>query len=351
MWDVLAIAPTDDPRAIRRAYAARLKRIDPDRDRDAFACLRQALEWALARAGEPSRSAPARQAPPRRGPVRAPVDEAKPQVVAAIPRPPTPSAAQEQTGERALMTGLESALQRRDAREAWRLYVRVAAIGALPLDDGDYMLARLFTAALEDPAFDRAGFRALAKSFGWDRPDLAGPAVSDVRRRVDGRLEAEDWYDRFLAAAERRLAPPLRHWRAPAQLLLGRIAGPGLHGIDLWMVRALLDELQPRHVWLRDRIPVEWVATLEERYRRYGIIGAVFGVVVVGSLLVLACCMLVGASVDSYGRLVLAVAASLLAWWLWSVARSLVAWCGKEPIYLRMNRSDHVGCACHRADR
>jgi hypothetical protein len=48
MWDVLAIAPTDDAKAIRRAYAARLREIDPDREREAFARLRAALEWALA---------------------------------------------------------------------------------------------------------------------------------------------------------------------------------------------------------------------------------------------------------------------------------------------------------------
>src|SRR3954454_15769330 len=48
MWDELAIAPTNDPKAIRRAYAARLKTLDPDRDLQAFTRLRTALESALA---------------------------------------------------------------------------------------------------------------------------------------------------------------------------------------------------------------------------------------------------------------------------------------------------------------
>ena len=49
-WRLLGIAPTDDKRAIRSAYAARLKAIDPDADRDGFAALRAARDLALAKA-------------------------------------------------------------------------------------------------------------------------------------------------------------------------------------------------------------------------------------------------------------------------------------------------------------
>ncbi|MBC9881421.1 hypothetical protein G8O24_29275 [Bradyrhizobium sp. INPA01-394B] len=48
MWDELGIGPCDDPKAVRRAYAARLKKLDIDQDPAAFARLREALEWALA---------------------------------------------------------------------------------------------------------------------------------------------------------------------------------------------------------------------------------------------------------------------------------------------------------------
>lgn len=48
-WAVLGIARTDDARAIKRAYSARLKTIDPDADPQAFIALRDALEEAQAR--------------------------------------------------------------------------------------------------------------------------------------------------------------------------------------------------------------------------------------------------------------------------------------------------------------
>src|SRR5712671_4877875 len=50
MWDELAIDPTHDPKTIRRAYATRLKTIDPDRDLQAFTRLRAALDQALTEA-------------------------------------------------------------------------------------------------------------------------------------------------------------------------------------------------------------------------------------------------------------------------------------------------------------
>lgn len=64
-WRVLGIEPTSDAIAIRRAYAARLRAMDVDADRDGFAALRDARDLALQRAAEGTLDAePAEEAAP-----------------------------------------------------------------------------------------------------------------------------------------------------------------------------------------------------------------------------------------------------------------------------------------------
>jgi hypothetical protein len=357
MWDVLAIAPTDDAKAIRRAYAARLRAIDPDRDREAFARLRAALEWALARARSPARQTPPRrpreEAPqpietvhlywtpeppappqPRRdevadgSPVAAPLDEEPLQTMdtvhlrstpqpAAPARATIPEIANERAQERALLIALEHALQRGDAHEASQLYFRAAATGAVPLGATERMLVRLFTVALEDASFDGAAFRALAKALGWDQPRVERADASDIRQRVLARLAAEDWYDDLVATAEQKKRGVQRARAKVARLILHRIGGAGLWRIDRPSLRVRLDQLKAHHAWLRDRIPPEWIATLESRMRRRDLIAGGLAVLFIGGLLLNSTAVLLVAAVRggfTPGLPLLGVLAALLGW-------------------------------------
>jgi hypothetical protein len=78
IWNELGIEPTTDSRAIKRAYAARLKQVHPEDDPTGFQRLRKAYEDALAHAnGRPKAVAPAVPPPPEEP---RPTKRAKPKV-------------------------------------------------------------------------------------------------------------------------------------------------------------------------------------------------------------------------------------------------------------------------------
>jgi PAS domain-containing protein len=234
-----------------------------------------------------------------------------------------------------VLIGLEAALQGGDARAAWRLFIRAAAIGALPLGGTDRMLGRLFTVALEDQSLDGAAFRELVKSLGWDRNDLGNPAVADVRERVDRRLAAEAWYDKLNAVAD-GVAVKTRPEAQAARVLLGRSRGRGLIGISRPTLRQLLDQLRPHQMWLNHRIPASRVATLEQRYRRREIIAAALSAACVGFLLLQGIIVLISASssgqLQPAGGMILFLFIVFLAWGFWAVVKSLIRRWGDRPV-------------------
>jgi hypothetical protein len=353
MWDVLAIAPTDDPKVIRRAYAARLKQIDPDRDRAGFARLRQALDWALAGAKPPPRRVP--QEEPAREPTPAgdtePMAEVEvepalrvrqdmhtfpappPPALLRTPAPAAPVVAEERANERALLIGLESALQRRDARDASQLYCRAAATGALPFGDTERMLARLFTVALEDPTFDGEALRGLVKGLGWDRPELDSAAVSPVRKRIAACLAAEDWYDALVTTADRKTWRIPRYQARVARLMLKRVRGWGLFRINRPALQVRLDEYMRHEFRLPDRIDPAWVATLKRRMRRREIIASVLLTLFVGNLLLQGIVVVIVAMFKeglSFAMLPFVALAAFLIWVLKHLVKSFVrVWRGR----------------------
>lgn len=103
-WQVLGLAPTDDLRALKRAYAACLKRCRPEDDAEGFARLRGAYEYLLAqlgaagasRASEPVAARVVEIAPPAgTGLPVAPNEAAAPMRSSAQPSVPVPRGPQQ----------------------------------------------------------------------------------------------------------------------------------------------------------------------------------------------------------------------------------------------------------------
>lgn len=290
MWDELGIAPCDDPKAIRRAYAARLKKLDPDRDPQAFARLRGALEQALQQAG---RNGGERALTERADRMEAADDadasaqdelcvvekahahdrgEARTYAStgsgAGTQAPLSPALDQDDIRDRALLIALDAALARRDAAEATALYYRAAATGALSLAKAPYVIECLIAVAVDDMRFGAQAFRHLIRAVGLDASRARAFIDPDLRRRVMARLAADDWYDNLVATTERQKGRAARNRRRIARLILGRIGRFWHPRVDREALKSWLTQYHTHAAWLGGRIDPGWIAKLEGRVRR-----------------------------------------------------------------------------------
>jgi hypothetical protein len=291
MWDELGIEPCGDPKAIRRAYAVRLKSIDQDRDPAAFTRLRDALDWALAaaqraeldaRADEDHRSAieeweaeylafSLTDEPANDDEASSQTDGPASRRTADVPAPQRDAAA----GDRELVMQLESALDRRDAAAAVPLYYRAAATGAIPLHDAAPLLEQLFALSIAAPLLPAEAFCRLARDFGWDKPLPDGGATGALRASVLARLAAEDWYRSLVDRAARRGGETRKQARL-ARLMLGRTGRVLMPRVDREALRQYLDQWRTHQPWLSGLLDPAWVSTLERRLRRRDIASALF---------------------------------------------------------------------------
>jgi len=297
MWDELGIAPCDDAKTIRRAYAARLKTLDPDRDPEAFARLRRAFEWALNGGGDepPHAARPDRAAEPAESIVRT-AARSEPEAAhstasrAENPRapalhPPAPSTDHDDIRDRALLMAFDGALRRRDANEATVLYYRAAATGALSLESAPEALERLLAVAVDDMTLGATAFRNLVRTAGLQAPQSRTPVPSEIRQRVLARLAAEDWYDNLEATAQQRKGRIARRRRKIARLLLGRIGRHWHPRVDKAALPTWLAQCRTHEAWLADRLDPAWIGTLEARLRRRDIFWTICFTLFIGGLL------------------------------------------------------------------
>ncbi|RYJ04290.1 MAG: hypothetical protein EON47_00935, partial [Acetobacteraceae bacterium] len=165
-WEELALSPTTDAEAVRRAYRARLKLVGPDRDPDGFQRLRAAYEAVLAD-------------------------------LEATPSGTQPAAEHDAGASTGRV--LEDLKAHRNAGdEAGAIAVIDAALAALP--PGSAALDALETALLDDVALSRTLspglFRHLMTRFDWhDAQGRAARAEPERHAVLLDRLAAEDWLD------------------------------------------------------------------------------------------------------------------------------------------------------------
>ncbi|WP_049621042.1 hypothetical protein [Frateuria defendens] len=225
----LGLSEEADERSIKRAYAARLKRIDPSTDLDGFARLRQAYEQALSW----------RTARPSGADVLAPSMPAIRQHAAAPPPADDAPASPE-----AEVTPVEQA---RSAIERLLAAIHVGTPAADALDEqlarlrGDHLRAMLtfelwLIDGLASSGFtgQLALFRAARERFGWmDVTHLAqlGPRGSWIQRvmteemawaRQTGELRGARWFEWLEQGAQTAPPDPIVSQWPHVQRLLNR---------------------------------------------------------------------------------------------------------------------------------
>ncbi len=236
MWQELGIEPTTDAKAIRSAYARRLKTLDPEHDPAAFQRLRQAYEAALASAparGEGHRPADLKSTPVERSDAleRGPPSAAAPPDALPSPGPSRPEAGAQAGSDpappldakdqaRPLIRALHRALHDHDARRALALLDEAIANGVLPLVPDARLVDRLTDVVAEDRTLPAETFERLIRVFGWDAYPKTNrsPAV----KRAVARLEAAAWYAQLMADAQQRRFGARDTERNIARVMLGR---------------------------------------------------------------------------------------------------------------------------------
>lgn len=253
MWTILGIPPTSEPLVIRRAYVALLRRLDVDREPDAFIRLREAYEQALVACAVGDRN----------GGQPTAVDRGPDFQSTVLADPVGGSETNAEPAERDPAEWIATTLANGTLAEAWQVYNHGLASGAIGIDQQRPLAARLASAALHDAGVPTDTFAALAAQLGPE--DAAPDWLTPLRSEATRRIEAHRWLDRVTIAASRPPSGTSKYTVRAAMTLLGRRRRIARSWKDLDALRHLLDEYRRHASWLDGRVDADRLRLLEER--------------------------------------------------------------------------------------
>jgi hypothetical protein len=246
IWQELGVAPTTDAKAIRRAYAVRLRAMDVDREPEAFQKLRAAYETALRRStarptapkkppdtawsseppsniiqvSEPAEAPPPPSPPfelpsniaeanelpdrpqPQPPPPEPPTDTVKASEPAEAPHPPPPPAPPTEDMERAqLQRDVNAALRAKDFAAALKLVLGGLARGTLSLGAREPALEYVMPGVVGDTSIYAEEYVSLLRLSGWSVVPGVHERISPTRQQAMARGEAEGWFLKLCQAA------------------------------------------------------------------------------------------------------------------------------------------------------
>jgi hypothetical protein len=286
MWETLGIAATGDSAAIRRAYVARLRSIDVERDPAAFIRLREAYENALAAAArgdvwddepaedagddtfweddpesEPADAEPVDVKPAERQSIVLRTDDRE-----AAPRPL--DRAEELEDEPDPDIAIDEALAGAGVPAAWRLFEHYMATGAVRLNEQADLVWKLVNAALHDTAPGaEATFRSILATVDAARAGREDD-LAELRSEIAARRAAETWRDELERSARKRALGAKRFPVRGARVVLGEKSRYGQNRAQFDAIQKLLGEYRPHERWLALRLGGERLAALEQQLQR-----------------------------------------------------------------------------------